>query len=232
MTEGYYKARGAYVLARAGRRHGARRRGEQLMAKARRIERDAVGAGDAAAAETVTPNLWMRRIHRREDSGVGAVVVTALWMLLIIVLVGPALLIAKAIYALRFALVSRLGPMRAWPWLVTAAVALVGAVVTWQLWPPEIAEARLWLCVQGVGAPVRVAYLVYAYGWQGVSRAKSSVAPVVVVGPVAEDGPEIVVELDDEMEAPAVTAAEGPVVEIGYDDAADASVVMELKEDY
>ena len=212
MTHGHHKERAAYVLARAGRRHGARRRGERLMATARKKERGVVGAGDAAATEVVTPNIWVR-MTQTEDAGFTTILWAATRLIVLALVFGPALLMAKGFYGLRYALLSRLGPMRVWPWLVATGVALAASIVTWFVWPATDPIGRLWLYLQIVGAFGRTAYLVYAYGWPAIPRTSRSGVEVEVAAPVVE------VDLDEqEPEASQThTQAEAKVIEVEVD---------------
>ena len=212
MTHGHHKERAAYVLARAGRRHGARRRGERLMATARKKERGVVGAGDAAATEVVTPNIWVR-MTQTEDAGFTTILWAATQLIVLALVFGPALLMAKGFYGLRYALLSRLGPMRVWPWLVATGVALAASIVTWFVWPATDPIGRLWLYLQVVGGFARTAYLVYAYGWPAIPRTSRSGVEVEVAAPVVE------VDLDEqEPEASQThTQAEAKVIEVEVD---------------
>ena len=165
MPHNYYKERSARVLSRAGRRHGARRRGEILLSKSRKNERSAVGAGDVGVAETVTPNIWVRTV-KGENASFANTLIFASLLGLVFIFFGPALLVAKGIYALRYKLIPQLGPMRIWPWLVLAVV-LGGAFM--YLFPIHLSFAYLYWFVQVSGSMLRMAYLVYAQGWLGVT---------------------------------------------------------------
>lgn len=185
-TDRYERERGAWVLSRAGRRPGARRRGEKLMLAARRADRDGVDAGDVAATESVTPGLLHRIIHREEDGmnqtgwAVGALVgagITA-WA------VGPALLGGAVIYGAWWYLVPRVGPVRIAPLaVVTALTAGVCGLIVMAM-PPT----GFWATVTAarhtawwVGAPGFAAWLTYAWGWAAVKSASSpSTTPVAL----------------------------------------------------
>ena len=218
MTHGHHKERAAYVLARAGRRHGARRRGERLMATARKKERGIVGAGDAAATEVVTPNIWVR-MTQTEDAGFTTILWAATQLIVLALVFGPALLMAKGFYGLRYALLSRLGPMRVWPWLVATGVALAASIVTWFVWPATDPIGRLWLYLQVVGGFARTAYLVYAYGWLAVQRTPRSGGVEVEVG---VEAPKVEVDLNEQTTEPETTEEEADTqhlveVEVGED---------------
>ena len=222
MTHGYHKERGAYVLARAGRRHGARRRGERLMATARKKERGTVGAGDAAATEVITPNIWVR-MTQTEDAGFTTILWAATRLIVLALVIGPAFLIGKALYGLRYALLSRLGPMRIWPWLVATGVALAASIATWYVWPANDPIGRLWIYLQVVGGFARTAYLVYAYGWLAVQRTPRSGGVEVEVGVEAPvEAPTVEVDLNEQTTEPETTEEETETqhkaeVEIGED---------------
>ena len=68
MVGRFEQERGSWVLARAGHRLGARRRGEKLMVIARRSDRYEVGAGDALFQEVTTRNFIWRSIFREEGA--------------------------------------------------------------------------------------------------------------------------------------------------------------------
>lgn len=200
VSDRHERERAAWVLARAGHRPAARRRGERLMASARRHERYESGAGDMAVAEVTTRNVFHRSVAREDGvlNQLGWLIWTVTWMFWVAVLVGPALLAGKALYGLGALAARRLGPLRSWPYLVLA-LALAGVLAgAWFRWPPEGWDTvvRSYACAQVVLAPVRAAWLVRAWGWPAVKAAPSgagAVAPVVVGAPVQE-GPSPVAE--------------------------------------
>ena len=171
MTGRWEKQRGAWVLARAGRRAGARRRGELLMAKARRADRSAVGVGDAAVAEAVTPP-WIKRSIMREDglgNQLGWAVYTVAVVAVVAVAIGPGLALGWAVYAL-WAWRAPEAAVRPhwWPLAATAFVVAVAMWATWVMVPPERAWLGLWWRAQPVVAATYAAWLTIAWGWPAV----------------------------------------------------------------
>lgn len=183
------RERAAWVLSRAGRRPGARRRGEKLAAKARRFDRELAGAGDAAFNEITTRNIFYRNVMREEGAAnvVGWFVLTTGWMFWTAALVGPALVLGAALYGLAWALVPRLGRVKVWPFLVLAPVALTTTVTLWILWPPSgwaTTLLSIWTGLQVVVGPLRAAQLTRANGWAAVAQrakgAATAIAPIEV----------------------------------------------------
>ena len=222
------RERAAWVLARAGRRPAARRRGEKLAAKARRFDRELAGAGDAAFNEVTTRNIFYRNVMREEGAAnvVGWFVLTTGWMFWTAALVGPALVLGAALYALAWALVPRLGRVKVWPFLVLALVALATSVTLWTIWLQSGWASTLlfiWTALQLTCAPLRAAQLTRANGWAAVAKrakaAASAIAPI-----------EIAVEAEPEAEAPAAA----PVtvdIEVDDDDGYQFFVDTEVDDD-
>ena len=196
MAGRWEKERGAWILARAGRRAGARRRGVMLMAKARRQERLAVGVGDAAVAEAVTPP-WIRRSIMREE-GLGNQACWAVYTIAVIavvgVAVGPALALGWVVYAL-WVWRAPEAAMRPhwWPLAATALVVAVAMWATWVMVPPERAWLGLWWRTQPVVAATYAAWLTIAWGWPAVGDDREPgdglvdlTVPVADVEPVPE----------------------------------------------
>jgi hypothetical protein len=164
------------------------------MASARKHERYESGAGDMAVAEVTTRNVFHRSVAREDGllNRMGWLVWTLTWMFWVAVLVGPALVLGKALYGLGVLASRRLGPLRPWPYLVLAAVVAAISVGAWFAWPPQGWDAvlRAYACAQAVLAPLRGAWLVRAWGWLGVKAApttRAAVAPVVVAVPAGID---------------------------------------------
>lgn len=197
MSTRYERERAAWVLARAGRRAAARRRGEKLAVKARRADREQAGAGDAAFVEVTTRNVFTRNVMREEGPAnvLGWFVLTATWMFWLAVLLGPALVLGAALYGLSWALVPRLGRVRSWPFLVASLCALLGSVLVFWLLPPDGWAAWVltgYLALQLVVGPLRAAYLARANGWAAVAkRAKGSAAKIapIDIAVTVEDAP-------------------------------------------
>lgn len=196
MTGRWEKERGAWILARAGRRAGARRRGEILMAKARRQERHNVGVGDAAVAEAVTPPWIRRSIMREEGLGnqLGWAVYTIAVVAVVGVAVGPALALGWAMYALWAwrAPAAAVTP-RWWPFAATALVVASAAWATWVIAPPEQTWLGIWLRAQPAVAFLYAAWLTVAWGWPAVADDRDAgdgvvdlLVPVTDVEPVSE----------------------------------------------
>lgn len=193
MTARWEKQRGAWVLARAGRRAGARRRGELLMAKARRADRSAVGVGDAAVAEAVTPPWIKRSIMREEGLGnqAGWALYTVAVVAVVAVAIGPGLALGWAVYAL-WAWRAPEAAVRPhwWPLAATALVVAVAMWATWVIAPPEQMWLGMWLRVQPVAAFLYAAWLTVAWGWPAVADDRDAGDGVVDLAvPVADVGP-------------------------------------------
>lgn len=179
------------------------------MVAARRRERAESGAGDMAVAEVTTRNVLHRNVMREDGllNQLGWLIWTLGWMFWGALLVGPALLLGKALYGLGWLLAPRLGPVRSWPYLILAVVAAGISVGAWFAWPPSGWDSflRAYACAQLTLGPARGAWLVRAWGWPGVKAPASGgavVAPVVVDVPRYE-GPE---ELDGAAPAAPVIA--------------------------
>lgn len=168
------RERSAWVLSHAGRNPAARRRGEQLASRARRSTRYEAGVGDAAVGEVLTPNRLHRTFYKSDDHRL----VRALWIIVResgrIVLAGPGIAAAWALYGLWWRCVGAWGPMR---WKPVAALAagvlpvllIVGGAV---LWMNEPVPFLAWYAMaQLVIAVARLAWLIRAYGWDAVSGA-------------------------------------------------------------
>lgn len=168
------KERGAWVLSHAGRRPGARRRGERLMLAARRHRRDRAGVGAAGVTEVVTPHLLHRVTHRGGESGGGTLqgVLGLLGLTLVLVLTWPALLLGWCVYGLWVLLHSKVRPS---PW-APAVLAAVLFVAAWFWWSntnhatPGIRLQAQWWAVQPALGLAVTAWLIRAYGWPGVPR--------------------------------------------------------------
>ena len=199
MSHGHHRTRGAYVLSRAGRRHSARRRGEKLMQTARKIEREEVGAGDAGITEIVTPNFWVR-LTSREDSGFATIVMAATMLMVAAFVVGPALLLAKIFYGIRYALLSKLGPMRSWPWYVASGISAVLLFGLWFFWKPEAVAIYWYFSAQIILSLARTGLLIYQYGWSAVRVQKQPEEIEINLGT-----DEVVVEVDSSEDAETAT---------------------------
>lgn len=182
----FERERAAWVLSRAGRRAANRRRGELLAQRARRMNRDVVGAGESGFGEVVTRGRIYRSVFREDGAGntLGWAAWTSIWVFWTVLLLGPALVLAGLTYGLWWALVPRVGHLRPWPYVVAAgACASVGAAA-WTVWRPQGWAALLWayLLAQVVLGFLRAAYLVRANGWSVVQKkAKASGANIEAV---------------------------------------------------
>lgn len=125
MGDRWEKERGSWVLARAGHRAAARRRGEKLMVSARRSDRYDVGAGDASFSEVTTRNVLYRSVMREEGAAntAGWFCFTAIWVLWLVLLVGPGLVISRIAYGLWWVMVPKWGRMFPLPYVGLAAAA-------------------------------------------------------------------------------------------------------------
>jgi hypothetical protein len=167
--------RAAWVLARAGHLHGARRRGQRLVARSRRLTRDTAGVGDDAVTSVVT-HARARRIALEGEEHKGARLAwAATYELGRVLVVGPAFGAAWVIYGAWYRLVPRTGPMsllRAG--IVTAVLGLITLVTAMVAQPLSV--VGWWVLLQPLVAGLRLMWLVWAYGWTAV-RAGSSSAP-------------------------------------------------------
>lgn len=169
----FEQQRGSWVLARAGHSRSAKRRGERLLAAARRRGRYAVGAGDAGFSEATTRGIVHRSIFREEGAAntLGWFIFTMGWLALTAVSIGPGLLIGCAAYGLWWAMVSKWGPLKTWPYVGTAfglmvvmpaAAGAAGYAEHFSVW---------YLTAQFVIGLFWAAYLVRANGWPAVADA-------------------------------------------------------------
>ncbi|WP_336670109.1 hypothetical protein [Tsukamurella sp. USMM236] len=195
------RERSAWVLSRAGRDPGARRRGEKLAARARRITRDEAGAGDAGVAEVVTRGRFSRRWHKHEDRRVAWAVAYGLVEAGRALAVGPGLAIGWAAYGVLYKLVPTRGPLR-WRRLAVVAgvvvplVLLVVLSIGWFGGP--VPFAAKYAALQAMVGAGRVAWLARAYGWEAVTGGSSGgagtgparPAPIVVRTPKPEAPPQ------------------------------------------
>lgn len=178
----YTSERSAWVLARAGRRPAARRRGERLAARARRVARYDAGAGDAAVAEVTTRSRFGRiAAERDEHRGRWAVAATLVEAGRLAV-AGPAIALSWTIYGTWYRNVEAWGPLRwralAWPtggvavaMLVVAGIFFLGTGIPWWGW---------WLLAQPVIGTPRAAWLAYAYGWEVVPASSAAGRPTPI----------------------------------------------------
>lgn len=179
------KERASWVLTRAGRSPAARRRGEKLMASARRQDRHSANAGDSAYSEVTTRNVFHRNVMREEGAAnvIGWFSWTVIWMTAVALAIGPAIVLAWAIYGVWYRLTPRLGHLRAAPLLGAATTALlVGFAIIWFAAGESSLTLPAYLLLQLVVGLVWAAWLTRAYGWQAVSaRQKASgskIAPI------------------------------------------------------
>lgn len=189
MAERWLKERGAWVLARAGRHRGARRRGELLVSAARRHERSEAGLGEAAFGEVTTPNIIHRSIFREEGAAntLGWAWWTLTWVLWSLLLLGPAWVMAWGLYSVWCARAAHWGPPRLAPPLAASVTAAVLSTGYWAALRPEGLLTQLVVgygLVQVIAAPAHLGWLSRAYGWPAVEktlRARSTdIAPVAV----------------------------------------------------
>ncbi len=209
---GFEKERGAYVLARAGRSPAARRRGERLMIRGRRVDSEAAGARDFAITDATTRNLFHRCVFREEGAGniIGWFAVTVLWMGLVLMLIGPALGFAWAIYGIWYTLRDypfgpqpdpnlpetskrkpfRLGPLHPKPLIVAGAIIAVAGGVSLVIRGGDF--FAWWLLTQPAVGFLRAAWLTRAYGWPTVTaqvKRASGAIQAVEVGPKTQNVP-------------------------------------------
>lgn len=226
MAERWEQERGAWVLARAGRRAGARRRGEKLMVAARRHDRYEVGAGDASFAEVTTRNLFHRSVMREEGAAnvAGWFCFTVLCALAVVALAGPALLVSRVAYGIWWAMAPRWGRMSSWPY---AGLSVLLAGVAWlalgRLALAGIEAFLAWYgAVQVVLGVAWAGWLVRARGWAAVARRQkqsgSAVERISIeipvdepVDPVVEAVPSEPVESTADVEPVEIAAGIEPI---------------------
>lgn len=196
------KERASWVLTRAGRSPAARRRGEKLMAAARRQDRHSANAGDSAYSEVTTRNVFHRNVMREEGAAnvIGWFCWTVIWMTAVALAIGLAIVLAWAIYGAWYRLTPRLGHLRAAPLLGAAiTVLLVGFAIIWFSADGESSVSMpVYLLLQVVVGLGWAAWLTRAYGWQAVkARRKASsskIAPIRIDVAAAEAPPLIPAE--------------------------------------
>lgn len=188
MSERWEKDRGSWVLARAGHRPAARRRGEKLMVATRRYDRYEVGAGDTPFSEVTTRGVFYRSVMREEGAAniAGWVCFTVIWMFVLAIVAGPALLVSRIAYCIWWAMSPKWGRMSPLPYLGIAA--LLGSVTWLTLGRLSLEGTELFLtqyaAVQVVLGVAWAAWLVRANGWAAVARREKQsgkkVNPIVV----------------------------------------------------
>lgn len=205
MTERWEKERASWILARAGHRARARRRGEKLMVAARRHDRYEVGAGDASFGEVTTRNAFHRSVMREEGAAniAGWFCLTVLSVIVLAILVGPALLVSRIAYGTWWAMVSKWGRMVSPPYLGLAAVLGGIAWLTLARLPLEGFEGFLvqYGAVQVVLGVAWAAWLVRANGWAAVARRQkqsgSKVDKILIEIPVDEPVDPVVIDVEE-----------------------------------
>lgn len=180
--------RAAWVLARAGHLHGARRRGQRLVARSRRLTRDTAGVGDDAVTSVITHGRAYRIALEGEEHKAARMIWAATYELGRALVVGPAFAAAWLGYAAWYRLVPRTGPMsllRAG--IVAVALGLIALVTAMVVQPSSV--VGWWVLLQPVVAGLRLAWLVYAYGWTAVRAGTSSAPPRQAMPPVTAAPP-------------------------------------------
>lgn len=189
MSDQHFTAeRAAWVLARAGHLHGARRRGQRLVARSRRLTRDTAGVGDDAVTSVITHGRAYRIALEGEEHKVGRMIWAATYELGRALVVGPAFAAAWLGYAAWYRLVPRTGPMsllRAG--IVAVVLGLIALVTAMVVQPSSI--VGWWAMVQPLVAGLRLTWLVYAYGWTAVRAGSSSAPPRRSMPPVTTAPP-------------------------------------------
>lgn len=194
MADRWEKDRGSWILARAGHSLGARRRGEKLMRTARRHDRYESGAGDATSSEVTTRSIIYRSIFREEGAAntLGWVLFTIGWVLVMLILVGPALLVSRIAYGIGWLMVPRWGRLAPGPFI---GIALILGITVWLVgrqWAPEGATGALatFGAIEGVLGVLWTAWLTRAFGWPAVARrhkqSGSRMEKVVIEVPTSE----------------------------------------------
>lgn len=174
MVGRFEQERGSWVLARAGHRLGARRRGEKLMVIARRSDRYEVGAGDALFQEVTTRNFIWRSIFREEGAAntAGWALFTMIYLVVAAFVVGGAFVISRISYGIGWALVPKYGRMTMIPYIgLVWALGGLGALGLHMTKPEGLEAVVSWFVLaQLVFGLVWAAWLVRANGWAAVAR--------------------------------------------------------------
>lgn len=186
------RERGATVLGRSRAGTSARRRAELLQRQARRSGRAGTGVGASGMHEELTPPLW-RRIATGTVGGTGGpkwklfkIVVVTVAVVLFLHVMWPAMVLAWLAYrALDERFSPRLG-RRMWthvaPALAAVSVALLAAAAWagWLAMPGAsmfnhaplggvFTSPAVWWWTWQLGLfPLLTAYLIWAWGWDGV----------------------------------------------------------------
>lgn len=191
MSHPHARVRGIHVRNGAGTSLGARRRGEILLAAAKRDHKDAIGAVAEATGEVITPRLTARLIRGVEGTKatLGRLLAVLVIGGLVLVFTWPALILGRVLYGAWVQLHSRLTP-RAWIAAVAAVVALVAGWVVWTMTDHDTngdAVTALWWSLQpGLGLAY-TAWLAHAWGWSAVVTETAVVTPAVGFVPVPDD---------------------------------------------
>ncbi|MEJ6549499.1 hypothetical protein PQI66_08080 [Corynebacterium sp. USCH3] len=228
------KERGSWVLSHAGRRPGARRRGERLMLAARRDRRDRAGVGAAGVTEVVTPSVLYRVTHRGGEAGGGTLqgVLGLLGLTVMLAFTWPALLLGWAVYGAWVLLHSKVRPS---PW-APAVLAAVLFVAAWFWWSntnhptPGVRLQAQWWAIQPALGLTFTAWLTRAYGWPGVPRNSSGSGMTGLLDSAVTEG-------KDEATPPAsedtevISEANGPTFDDLMDDDEDEPDLSDLELD-
>ena len=175
--------RAAWVLARAGHLHGARRRGQRLVARSRRLTRDSAGVGDDAVTSVVTHARARRTALEGEDHKAARMIWAATYELGRVLVVGPAFGAAWLGYAAWYRLVPRTGPMSLMrAGIITLVLGLITLVTAMVVQPSSL--VGWWALLQPLVAGLRLMWLVWAYGWTAASKSTTSAPPRQSMPPV------------------------------------------------
>lgn len=191
------KERAAWLLARSRPGTSLRRRAELMRRVSRRDQRSQSGVAETGLHEDVTEPLFRRMLATDEGSTekmARLVMVPAIFIVIGLV-IGPAMLVAKAIYAVLWHFSPGIGRLWNWPWFAGGVVSMVvggwivSAVVTepvmWaESWPPELhvylpVFGPLWFWAQTTLGLLLTGLHIWRSGWQAV-KPKSSRSKVAV----------------------------------------------------
>ncbi|WP_353113252.1 hypothetical protein [Microbacterium sp.] len=125
IAQRWEKERGVWVLHRSRPGTSARRRAELLKQRASRISRAGVtGVAESARHEDITPSLFRRMLATND--GAKEQMARLIWVPLIFLMiglaVGPAMLLAAAIYAGLWWHSPKIGRLWDWPWYIAGGV--------------------------------------------------------------------------------------------------------------
>lgn len=122
------KERAAYLLGRTHPGTSGRRRAEIIGRRARRIGRAGAGLAETSMREDVTPPLFRRMLVTNEgpQEKIGRIILVPGLFGIVGLVIGPAIAVAAALYALMWLRSPRIGRLWSWPWFVAGSLVAIG----------------------------------------------------------------------------------------------------------